>query len=161
MHSSAKFTSCAFQKAFNEQGGKISLKQNPQASARFLARLTDKRKDGFGRGGSSNQDRLGRDAKGMLGSLPVLFRCRFACAKGTNSVAPPRSLGILPPLQIKNAHQECSDFDRYETTAPKSAQKPSLRFFELNLLTRLVGFMPIYLLLRLSFTYFCSHFFAY
>ena len=73
MRSSAKFTSRAVQKAFNEQGGKISLKQNPQASARFLARLTDKRKDGFGRGGSSNQDRLGRDAKGMLG------RCLLFC----------------------------------------------------------------------------------
>jgi hypothetical protein len=27
----------------------------------------------------------------------------------------------------KNAHQRRSDLDRYETTAPKSAQKPSLR----------------------------------
>ena len=67
MRSSAKFTSRAFQKAFSEQGGKFPLRPNAQASARFLARLTGKRKDGFGRSGYSSQDRPGRDANGMLG----------------------------------------------------------------------------------------------
>nr|WP_314996770.1 hypothetical protein [uncultured Campylobacter sp.] len=31
-------------------------------------------------------------------SLPALLRCRFACAKGANSVAPSLGLGVLPPL---------------------------------------------------------------
>jgi len=63
--------------------------------------------------------------------------------KGANSVAPPRGLGVLPPLQIKNAHQRRSDLGRYETTAPKSAPKTVTTSFAANLLTGLVGFMPI------------------
>jgi len=97
MRSRAKFTSRAVQKAFSEQGGKFPLRPNAQASARFLARLTGKRKDDFGCSGSSNQDRLGRDAKACLVAAGSFLRCRFACAKG-GSVAPPRSFGVLPPL---------------------------------------------------------------
>jgi len=88
------------------------------------------------------------------------LRCRFACVKGANSVAPPRGLGVLPPLQIKNAHQRRSDLGRYETTAPKSAPKTVTTSFAANLLTGLVGFMPIYLFLRPMFAYFCLHLFA-
>ncbi|RKV94740.1 MAG: hypothetical protein D8H92_08540 [Campylobacter sp.] len=77
MRSSAKFTSRAAQKAFSKQGGKFLLKANPQASARFLARLTGKRKDGFGRSGYSSYDRPGRDAKGMLGRFRLFFTVSF------------------------------------------------------------------------------------
>jgi len=94
MRSRAKFTSRTVQKAFSE----VLLRPNPQAPTRFLARLTGKRKDGFGRSGYSSQDRPGRDAKGMLGRYRFFCGVFFACAKGANPVAPPRGLGILPPL---------------------------------------------------------------
>jgi len=40
-------------------------------------------------------------------------------------------------------HQRRSDLGRYEITAPKSAPKTIATSFAANLLTRLVGFMPI------------------
>ena len=128
MRSRAKFTSRAVQKAFSEQGSKFLLRPNPQASARFLARLTGKRKDGFGRSGYSSQDRPIRDAKGMLRSLPTLF---YGAVLPVLKAARSRRRAVLDfAAFVNDAHQRRSDLGRYEITASKSAQKPSLRLVQ-------------------------------
>jgi len=56
-----------------------------------------KRKDGLGHSGSSNQDRLGRDAKGMLGRCRLFYGAVLPALKALTQSSC-RVSWILPPL---------------------------------------------------------------
>ena len=96
----------------------------------------------------------------MLGSLPALFYGAVLLAlKGANSVAPPRVLdfaAFVNDTRASKTQQSWPLRDNGAQVCPKTVTTS----FAVNLLTGLVGFIPIYLFLRLTFTYFCSHFFA-